>query len=166
MNKWLDLINKKYDEIINVGEKAYRDALENQQLRFIVEMDENGNVYSWYDIAGGNSLHTSTYRGESIELLHFCMRDWENNPTNESVEDKLREKGLYSLYLEERERQNAEDVIDTAELVLSNSSNEQLLECLEECRKDELEFMVDEYARDESMNKLDALKEQLENLCE
>lgn len=164
MNKWLDLINKKYDEIINVGEKAYKDALENQNLRFIVEMDENGNVYSWYDIAGGNSIHMSTYKGESIELLHFCMRGWENNPTNESVEQKLKEKGLYSLYLEERERQDAED-IDTAELVLSNSSNQQLLECLEECQKDELEFMVDEYARDESMNKLDALKEQL-SLCD
>lgn len=164
MNKWLDLINKKYDEIINVGEKAYRDALENQNLRFIVEMDENGNVYSWYDIAGGNSFHMSTYKGESIELFQFCMRYWENNPTDESVEDKLKEKGLYSLYLEERERQDAEDY-DTAELVLSNSSDEQLLECLEECRKDELEFMVDEYARSESIDKLDALKEQL-SLCE
>lgn len=30
MNKnWLELIEKKYDEIINVGEKAYKDALEN-----------------------------------------------------------------------------------------------------------------------------------------
>lgn len=70
MNKnWLELIEKKYDEIINVGEKAYKDALENQHLRFIVEMDENGNVYSWYDVAGGNSFHASTYNGESIELL-------------------------------------------------------------------------------------------------
>lgn len=29
MNKnWLELIEKKYDEIINVGEKAYKDELE------------------------------------------------------------------------------------------------------------------------------------------
>lgn len=77
MNKnWLELIEKKYDEIINVGEKAYKDALENQHLRFIVEMDENGNVYSWYDVAGGNSFHASTYNGESIELFEFCMKRW------------------------------------------------------------------------------------------
>ena len=104
MNKnWLELIEKKYDEIINVGEKAYKDALENQHLRFIVEMDENGNVYSWYDVAGGNSFHASTYNGESIELFEFCMQYWENNPADETVEEKLREKGLYDLYLKERE---------------------------------------------------------------
>lgn len=166
MNKnWLELIEKKYGEIINVGEKAYKDALENQHLRFIVEMDENGNVYSWYDVAGGNSFHASTYNGESIELFEFCMEYWENNPADETVEEKLREKGLYNLYLEERELQDAEDY-DTAEFILSNSSNEQLRECLEECRKDELEFMADEYARSESINKLDTLKEQLSCLHE
>lgn len=144
MNKnWLELIEKKYDEIINVGEKAYKDALENQHLRFIVEMDENGNVYSWYDVAGGNSFHASTYNGESIELFEFCMQYWENNPADETVEEKLKKKGLYDLYLKERELQ----------------------ECLEECRKDELEFMADEYARSESINKLDALKERL-SYCE
>lgn len=75
MNKnWLELIEKKYDEIINVGEKAYKDALENQHLRFIVEMDENGNVYSWYDVAGGNSFHAST---QVIAKLAVLVRNLE-----------------------------------------------------------------------------------------
>ena len=93
------------------------------------------------------------------------MQYWENNPADETVEEKLKKKGLYDLYLKERELQDAEDY-DTAELILSNSSNEQLQECLEECRKDELEFMADEYARSESINKLDVLKEQLSCLHE
>lgn len=157
MNKWLKLIEKKEQEIIEAGVKAYSEAMENPHLRFIVELSENGEVTTWYDIASGNSFHQSVYDGKSIELLHFCMRNWENDPSDETVEQKLQEMGLWNLYLEERERQEAEDY-EGAECILCNTENEQLRACLEECREEEKQFMVDEYAREETLNKLEEIK--------
>ena len=132
MNEWLELIERNEEQIINTGIEAYKEAIENTQLRYIVEINTNGEITTWYDIAGGNSFHMSTYNGKSIELLHFCMRDMEFDPSDETVEQKLRDKGLWNLYLEERERQDAEDYYG-AEIVLCNSSDKKLRECLEEC---------------------------------
>lgn len=61
MVNWLELIEEKEDQILAEGEKAYKEAINNPHLRYIVEIDENGDVYSWYDVAGGNSFHVSTF---------------------------------------------------------------------------------------------------------
>lgn len=163
MNKWLELIEQHEEEIINTGIEVYKEAIENPHLRYIVEMNEDGEVYYWYDIVGGNSFHMSTYQGKSIELIHLCMRDMEFDPTDETVEQKLKAKGLWNLYLEERERQDAEDY-DGAEIVLCNSSDNKLRKCLEECETEEKQFYIDEWSRDEIESQLENLKNIL-NCC-
>ena len=74
--EWLELIEQNKERIINKGIEAYKESLENKNLRYIVEMDENGIITMWYDVAGGNSFHMSTYSGKSLELIHFCMQNW------------------------------------------------------------------------------------------
>ena len=42
--EWLELIEQNKERIINKGIEAYKEALENKNLRYIVEMDENGII--------------------------------------------------------------------------------------------------------------------------
>lgn len=158
MNKWLELIEQKEEQIISTGIEAYKEALENPNLRYIVEINENGEINTWYDIAGGNSFHMSTYQGKSIELLHFCMQNWIDDPIPDNdIEQKLTECGLYNRYLEERAAQDVEDY-EVAEIVIINSTDKELHSVLEKCRDERKQFYIDEYARMESENQLENLK--------
>lgn len=139
--EWLELIEQNEERIINKGIEAYKSALENKNLRYIVEISENGIITMWYDVAGGNSLHMSTYNGKSIELIHFCMQNWIDDPIPDNdIEEKLQERGLYNRYLEERAAQDVEDY-EVAEIVIINSTNKELYNVLEECRQERNSFM-------------------------
>lgn len=167
MNEWLELIERNEEQIINTGIEAYKEAIENTQLRYIVEMDENGIITMWYDVAGGNSFHMSTYNGKSLELIHFCMQNWIDNPIpDDDIEQKLHERGLYNRYLAERKSQDVEDW-EVAEIVIIDSIDTKLQNVLEECRQERKQFLVDEYARTEAENQLENLKNVLDSFkCE
>ena len=165
--KWLELIEQNEERIINKGIEAYKSALENPNLCYIVEISEDGIITMWYDVAGGNSFHMPTYNGKSIELLHFCMQNWIDDPIPDNdIEQKLQERGLYNVYLAERESQDVEDWED-AEIVIINSTDAKLQGILEECRQERKQFYIDEYARTESENQLESLKNVLDSFkCE
>ena len=162
MANWLELIEAKEDQILAEGEKAYKEAINNPHLRYIVEIDEDGDVYSWYDVAGGNSFHISTFEGRSKELFEFCFQFLDIEISSDTLENKLIEKG-YKKELEEL-AQLASENYTSVEVEIINSDNDALKEVVEECRKEEIDFMISEYARAESESKLDYLKEILNSL--
>lgn len=162
MANWLELIEEKEDHILAEGEKAYKEAINNPHLRYIVEIDEDGDVYSWYDVAGGNSFHISTFEGRSKELFEFCFQFLDIEISSDTLENKLIEKG-YKRELEEL-AQLASENYTSVEVEIINSDNDALKEVVEECRKEEIDFMISEYARAESESKLDYLKEILNSL--
>lgn len=162
MANWLELIEEKEDRILAEGEKVYKEAINNPHLRYIVEIDEDGDVYSWYDVAGGNSFHISTFEGRSKELFEFCFQFLDIEISSNTLENKLIEKG-YKKELEEL-AQLASENYTSVEVEIINSDNDALKEVVEECRKEEIDFMISEYARAESESKLDYLKEILNSL--
>lgn len=162
MANWLELIEEKEDQILAEGEKAYKEAINNPHLRYIVEIDEDGDIYSWYDVAGGNSFHISTFEGRSKELFEFCFQLLDIEISSDTLENKLIEKG-YKKELEEL-AQLASENYTSVEVEIINSDNDALKEVVEECRKVEIDFMISEYARAESESKLDYLKEILNSL--
>lgn len=162
--KWLELINEKEEEILAAGEEAYKEALNNTNLQYIVEINEDGEVYTWYDIAGRSVFHASTYNGTSIEVLHFCNRYYKPEITDESIEIKLEEKGYASMIDELRER--AKEDRTSIESIIMSGDCQELQEVVEECRQDEIDFMVSEYAREETKDKLENLRSQLEEAAE
>ena len=74
MNEWLELIERNEEQIINTGIEAYKEAIENTQLRYIVEINTNGEIPTWYDIAGGNmqiTLKRNASSATAERLFHF-----------------------------------------------------------------------------------------------
>ena len=90
------------------------------------------------------------------------MQNWIDDPISDNdIEQKLQEHGLYDVYLAERELQDVEEW-ECAEIVIINSTDKELNSVLEECREERKQFYVDEYARTETENKLEELKNVLE----
>lgn len=45
--EWLELIEQNKERIIHKGIEAYKSALENKNLRYIVEISEDGIITMW-----------------------------------------------------------------------------------------------------------------------
>ena len=74
MINWLEIIEKNREKLQEVAEQAFRDAMENRHMRFIVEISQDGECYSWGDVAGGNTQTASSWKGESYEVGEFCFQ--------------------------------------------------------------------------------------------
>lgn len=163
--EWLELINKNEDKIIEIGMKAYADATNNKHLRFIVEIDEDGDVGYWHDIAGGNSYHMSVHNGTSMELFQFCFQYSELEITEDDIIDKLIEKG-YENRIEELKEEAEEENTSIEVILINNHNNDELINVIEECQKEAVEFDISEYARDMTEQELDCIKKMLEECCD
>ena len=132
MVNWLELIEEKEDQILAEGEKAYKEAINNPHLRYIVEIDENGDVYSWYDVAGGNSFHVSTFEGKSKELFELCFQFLDIEISSDALESKLIEKGY------KKELEAIQPVSDTTRAYL-------LVNIVEDNDKESLKILSESY---------------------
>lgn len=155
--EWLKLIEDKEELIIETGIKAYKEAMNNENLRFIVEMNNDGEVYYWYDIASGNTYHMSIYNGTSIELFQFCFQGNDLEISEEEIVEKLNEKG-YGDKIEKLREEAEEEYTDIEGIISSKYSNGNLYEILEECREESIEFNISNYAREEAEDKLEDIK--------
>jgi len=109
---FLELIEENEEKITDVATKAFREALENTHLKFIVEMDSSGEVSSWYDTAGGNSYHVSNNPDRSIEvLMTFCNQGFDIMSECEGFETK---EEAIEWYVDEYAREEVERKLEFA----------------------------------------------------
>ena len=163
--EWLELIKEHEEKIIESGEKAYADAMNNNDFRFIVELEKDGNIYSWYDVAGGTSCSEDSFNGNAIVLMIFCFRGYEPEITEEDVRNKLIECGFENRI---KELQNeAEEYGTTLDaLIINEYGNDELYSVIQKCMQDAIDFEIAEYARNEVECELERTKSGLKNCIE
>lgn len=76
---WSDLIKKNERKIKKAMRKANWDALKNPHLRFYINMNEDGDVWTEEDIAGGNSFSSLVFDGKAIEIASYCYQFFDGN---------------------------------------------------------------------------------------
>lgn len=92
--QWLELVNTKYDTLVDVVEKCYEDAVYNQHMQFSVYLNENGSINVLQDVAGGLNYYETLRTGESIIIATICMRGYETDISDDEIESKLQENGI------------------------------------------------------------------------
>lgn len=90
-NRWLELINKNENVIIEKAFEMFEDARENPHFRFVMVMNTNGELDYWWDVAGDNSQLSFTFRGEDIEIMEVCTQ------YNDNLEDYDERDFIYGL---------------------------------------------------------------------
>ena len=161
--EWLELIKENEEKIIETGEKAYADAMNNTNLRFIVELEKDGNIYSWCDVAGGTSCSEDSFNGNSIVLMIFCFRGYEPEITEEDVINKLIECGFENR-LKELKHEAEEYRITLDALIINEYGNDELYSVIQKCTQDAIDFEVDECARNEVECELERIKQDLKDI--
>lgn len=158
--EWLKLIEEKEEEIIKVGINAYTDARNNSNARYIVEINDNGIVSYWSDMAGGNSFHASTHYGSSTELFQFCFQHSDVVILEENIIDKLIING-YERLVDELMKEAVEEN-SSLEMILVQKDNK-FKEIVNECKQEEIDWDICEYAEEQVKVKIEHVKECLEN---
>ena len=155
-SEWIELIEEKREQIEKEARKTYKEARENTNLRFVVEMDSDGDICSWYEVAGGNSYHVSRVPDcEILQLMDFCFQF--SDPTAEEEEPLFiemmtelgRSEELEKLY----EKANEECETFMGIVVSSGEYTEELRKCDEQI----IEFYCEEYAPAEIEDKINEL---------
>ena len=76
---WAELLKKNERKVKKAMRKANWDALCNPHLRFYINMDENGDIWTEEDIAGGNSFSSLVFNGDAIEIVSYCHQFFNGN---------------------------------------------------------------------------------------
>lgn len=138
-NRWVELLEEKYDAIINEGVELYKESLENRHLYYNVEMDKEGNISTWYS-GSNNTVHISTYKGDSIVCLCINSNELEINIPDKVIERYLVEQNK-TEYLKLLELEQAEDY--TSYECLITDHHPELRGILALCVKNEKQFLCD-----------------------
>lgn len=95
--KWLDLLKNREDAIIDTLEEAFKKSVDNQDLQLITEINESGDIYTWYSAAGSNSMTLVSFEGRSLILGTFCNQYMDIEITEEDVREYLTEKEIAEI---------------------------------------------------------------------
>ena len=151
MMNWLEVIENNQEKLQEVAERAFRDAINNRHMRFIVEISEDGECYSWGDVARGNTQTAASWKGESYEVGEFCFQYMDIPITEEDLRRNMT-------------REKQAEVESEAEEWGDSFLGYVLSECpdiVEKCEEEYLEGYKTEFAAEEA----DSLIERcLENL--
>lgn len=151
MANWLEIIEDNREKLQEVAEQAFRDAIENRHMRFIVEIKEDGECFSWGDVAGGNSQTTTSWKGESYAVGEFCFQYMDIPITENDLRDHMTREE------QARAEEEAEECGDSFQgYVMSECPD-----VVEKCEEEYLEGYKTEFAAEEADSLIDRRIEEL-----
>lgn len=153
MMKWSEIIKNNYDAVLAEVQEAFNDAIDCQTMKFIVEIREDGEVFSWGQAAGSHNFTQSSYEGRSTVICSFCFE----HADIEIGDDVLRDHMTAEQIAEVEER--AEDEGLSFESYVYSSGN--YTDVIAACEDEYKTWFKDEYANTEAR---DAVSLALENM--
>lgn len=153
MCRWSEIIEKNYDTVLAEAKKAFCDAVDCQTMKFIVEIREDGEVFSWGQAAGSNNFTQSSYEGRSTVICSFCFEHADIEICDDVLRDHMTEEQIQEV--EER----AEDEGLSFESYVYSSGN--YTDVIAACEDEYKTWFKDEYANTEAR---DAVSLALENM--
>lgn len=99
MFNWTEILEKNKERILETLEEAFRDAVNNRHMEFIVEIDKDGDIRQWGTNAGSMSMSMSVFHGEACEVGRFCFQYLDIDITEDDVKSHLSEGEFQTIEL-------------------------------------------------------------------
>lgn len=138
MFKWANVIEQNKELLIEALEKAYKEAVDNRHMQYIVEIYKNGIIRTWACAAGSNSFSADSWNGNSIVVATYCFQYMDIEVTADD----------FRRYMTEEEQKNVEWQAEDEGLSFLNYiySSGNHTELIEEVEQEWLDWYKDEYA--------------------
>lgn len=147
MFRWSNIIEQNKEKLIEALENAYKEAVDNRHMQYIVEIYKNGTIRTWACAAGSTSFSADSWNGNSIVVATYCFQFMDIEVTAED----------FRRHMTEEERQDIEWRAEEDGLsfvnYIYNSGN--YMELIEEVEQEWLEWYKDEYAYAAACNTID-----------
>lgn len=138
MFRWSEIIEQNKEKLIEILESAYKEAVDNRHMQYIVEIYKNGTIRTWACAAGSSSFSADSWNGESIVVATYCFQNMDIEVTEED----------FRRHMTEEERQEVEwraedEVLSFLNYIYSSGNYTELIEKVE---LEWLDWYKDEYA--------------------
>ena len=138
MCRWSEIIEQSREKLIEALENAYKEAVDNRHMQYIVEIYKNGTIRTWACVAGSTSFSADSWKGESTVVATYCFQYLDIGVTEEDFRRHMTEE-------EQKEVEwRAEDEGLSFLNYIYGSGN--YTELIEEVEQEWLDWYKDEYA--------------------
>lgn len=145
---WSVLINNHLDEINTVALAGIEEAVKNNNLTVVVEISEEGRVYSWHH-AGGNTCTYSAYEGTSYPLMSFR---YEESVINYDINEEILIENMRELQISDdtifKLQKQALEEETTLEIIMMENDDKQINRAYQNAYNSELQMWLDTCAEE------------------
>lgn len=138
MFKWSNVIEQNKGQLISALEKAYKAAVDNRHMQYIVEIYKNGTVRTWACAAGSTSFSADSWNGESIVVTTYCFQNMDIEVTEEDFRRHMTEEERQDI-----EWRSKEECLSFLNYIYGSGNYRELIDTVEQ---EWLEWYKDEYA--------------------
>lgn len=138
MFNWIAILEENKERVLETLEEAFRDAIDNRHMKFVVEIDKDGEIRQWGTNAGSMSMSMSVFHGEACEVGRFCFQYLDIDITEDDVKSHLSEGEFRKLELSAKE-----EFMGVVGYLYSTNEYRELVEELE---SEWLDWYKDEYS--------------------
>lgn len=153
MMKWSEIIKNNYDAVLAEVQEAFNDAIDCQTMKFIVEIREDGEVFSWGQAAGSNNFTQSSYEGRSTVICSFCFEHADIEICDDVLRDHMTEEQI-----QEAEERAEDEGLSFANYIYSSGNYTDVIAA---CEDEYKTWFKDEYANTEARDAVDLALENM-----
>lgn len=147
MKKWSEIIEANYNAALQEAKKAFCEAVDCQNMKYTVELREDGEVFSWGQAAGSHNFTQSSYEGRSTVICSFCFE----HADIEICDDVLRDH-MTAEQIAEAEERAEDERLSFANYIYSSGN---YVDVLAACEDEYKAWYKDEYANTEARDAVD-----------
>lgn len=147
MFRWSEIIEQNREKLVETLENAYKEAVDNRHMQYIVEIYKNGIIRTWACAAGASSFSADSWNGESTVVATYCFRYMDIEVTEEDFHRHMTAEEQQDVAW--RAEENGLSFLN----YIYNSGN--YTELIEEIEQEWLEWYKGEYAHASACDTID-----------
>lgn len=138
MFKWSEIIEQNREKLVEALESAYKEAVDNRHMQYILEIYKNGIIRTWTCAAGSNSFSADSWNGESTVVATYCFQNMDIEVTEEDFRRHMTEEERQDI-----EWRSKEDCLSFLNYIYGSGNYRALIDTVEQ---EWLDWYKDEYA--------------------
>lgn len=143
MIRWSEIMEENKEQLIEVLEKSFKEAVDCRYMQHITEIYQDGKIRTWACVAGSNSFSFDSWTGESLAVGTFCFQNLDIEVTEEDFRRHMTEEEQI-----EAGKEIEEEGYSSFESYIYNSGNYEDL--INETETEWREWYKNEYAYSEA----------------